>query len=1324
MSYIFKEKKSKTFIYSRKGSFYIKNIINAKASDEKKIIRNFSKTIRLKYKNILISICYLIIIYFFFFSICIECNKRKLQSEFSIIKLKTKGTGLVTIISKSYKFNEPNEIYINDTNSSLIRRNYTFQENGDNINNFTLIWRDAPTSCNFMFTSCDKIIEIDLSNCNMSSVTNMAYMFSECSSLTSIDITNVNTEKVTTIAGLFKSCTSLQFMNLSSFNTQSLTNIKQLFEGCLSLTSVDFSGFNTTSITSMNSLFKNCISLKYLNLSNFNTPKLETMSQAFSNCSSLTWVDLSNLDTSEIKNMDSLFFSCLSLENIYLQKVALNGKVNLSSIFNIAYQNLTFCSGDEDLSSLFPDNKYVDCNNGDISKSFKKFKCYMNNSLADDSSYTCDICGVNFYRKYNETIDGNNNIKCYNTPEGYYLDENVSLYKECYSTCKTCEREGNETLHNCLLCKNIYRTELNELNYSNCYEYSLTTNVITVSTYHSELPVNEIINSTYHYEYSQSYETTGNFFSSAAVNEIVDSTYHYELTESNIITSNYISNVPVNERIDTTYISELPSSDLIKKTENSDLPGNIITNTYHSDLSENIIVTSNYHSELSLNEKNESSEFSKLSETDIIHNSYISGIIKSHDLDNIHYSQFELGNIISESYHQELTNVKSQKDIFINTVSNSQDKNNDIPEPNFKTDNMTELIHIIINNLFRELNLSDIDNGVDKKKAEKNILVILTSTLNQKNNENTNNITMNLGQCEKELKEDYNISNNDSLYILQIISEEEGMKIPKVEYEIYYPLYCRSNLTKLDLSSCKDTKIEITYSVKINDTIDKHNASSDYYNDLCSKTTSESGTDISLKDRRNEFVDNNMTLCQENCDLIDYNYTKEKAKCSCDVKLSPPENYDIKFDKNDFFKSFIKINNIANINILKCYDTVLQPKSLLNNYGCFIISSIIFLYFITLTVFASVSYIKVKNDINNLFSYLKNIEVTKMQPIGKNIEMKKNNQETHEKHSPPKKKNNIQKNVLKPGIKNNNKESKRILQPKSKIMKKNITKNIDKNLKKIKQDKNVPKNYSKQTTQNIDEQSINQLNVKDLKQKITNKEFKDFVDTKDFELNSLDYEEAIKLDHRSFLEYYFSLIKYNHPLLFSFATYNDYNSRMIKIFLFFFAFSLDFSVNALFFSDDTMHKIYEDKGKFNFLYQIPQILYSTLISKFIDTLIKNLALSQENIVELKQQEVKNLDNKYLRKLLKNLKIKFIFFFITAFLILSAFWYYVTCFCGIYENTQMHLINDSLIGLGTGLLYPFGFCLIPGIFRIPSLRVEKPNRECLYKFSGFLENYLC
>ncbi len=96
----------------------------------------------------------------------------------------------------------------------------------------------------------------------------------------------------------------------------------------------------------------------------------------------------------------------------------------------------------------------------------------------------------------------------------------------------------------------------------------------------------------------------------------------------------------------------------------------------------------------------------------------------------------------------------------------------------------------------------------------------------------------------------YNISENDSLYILKIDVIEKGMKIPKIEYEIFYPLN-GSDLVKLNLSVCQNTKIDIYIPTKINNNdIDKYNPSSDYYNDKCTKATSNENTDISLSDRK------------------------------------------------------------------------------------------------------------------------------------------------------------------------------------------------------------------------------------------------------------------------------------------------------------------------------------------------------------------------------------------------------------------------------------------------------------------------------------------
>ena len=144
-----------------------------------------------------------------------------------------------------------------------------------------------------------------------------------------------------------------------------------------------------------------------------------------------------------------------------------------------------------------------------------------------------------------------------------------------------------------------------------------------------------------------------------------------------------------------------------------------------------------------------------------------------------------------------------------------------------------------------------------------------------------------------------------------------------------------------------------------------------------------------------------------------------------------------------------------------------------------------------------------------------------------------------------------------------------------------------------------------------------------------------------------------------------------------------------------------------------MHKIYFDQGKFNFIYQIPQILYSSIISGVINAIIKKLALTSKIIMELKKE--KNIKEE---KILNKIRIKFILFFILAFILLITFWYYITSFCGVYINTKIHLIKDTIISFALSLLYPFGIYLIPGLFRIHALKAT--NKECIYKISNLLQ----
>jgi hypothetical protein len=148
------------------------------------------------------------------------------------------------------------------------------------------------------------------------------------------------------------------------------------------------------------------------------------------------------------------------------------------------------------------------------------------------------------------------------------------------------------------------------------------------------------------------------------------------------------------------------------------------------------------------------------------------------------------------------------------------------------------------------------------------------------------------------------------------------MKIPKIEYEVFYPIN-EGEMEILNLSYCEGTEIEISIPIEINDTIDKYNPKSGYYNDICYKSTSENNTDITLNDRRNEFINNDMSLCEENCELTSYDNIKERAKCSCNVKTSISLD-NIEFDRKNLMKNFLDIKKITNIEIVKCYKIVFK----------------------------------------------------------------------------------------------------------------------------------------------------------------------------------------------------------------------------------------------------------------------------------------------------------------------------------------------------------------------------------------------------------------
>ena len=133
------------------------------------------------------------------------------------------------------------------------------------------------------------------------------------------------------------------------------------------------------------------------------------------------------------------------------------------------------------------------------------------------------------------------------------------------------------------------------------------------------------------------------------------------------------------------------------------------------------------------------------------------------------------------------------------------------------------------------------------------------------------------------------------------------------------------------------------------------------------------------------------------------------------------------------------------------------------------------------------------------------------------------------------------------------------------------------------------------------------------------------------------------------------------------------------------------------------------------------MIYSSLISSVINSLIKYLGFSENKIIEIKHKENFEESIKIVPKIKRCLKIKFISFFIVSFAFLILFWYYLACFGTLYKNTQLILLKDTLISFSLSLLYPLIIYLLPAFLRISLLKYP----HCLFKFSNFFSylNYL-
>ena len=206
-----------------------------------------------------------------------------------------------------------------------------FKEKGKNIIKYT--FNSEIAVINSLFSGCEKINKIDMSNFNSKNAINMRSLFYGCKSLTELDLSNFNTQNANNMRSMFYECESLKNLDLSNFKTNNVQNMEYMFYRCKSLNNLDLSNLDTKNVNNMRCMFCECESLKNLKISNFNTANVKNMEYMFYRCKNLNNLDLSNFNTNNVNNMRGMFYECESLKNLNLSNFNTDNVQNMENMF-------------------------------------------------------------------------------------------------------------------------------------------------------------------------------------------------------------------------------------------------------------------------------------------------------------------------------------------------------------------------------------------------------------------------------------------------------------------------------------------------------------------------------------------------------------------------------------------------------------------------------------------------------------------------------------------------------------------------------------------------------------------------------------------------------------------------------------------------------------------------------------------------------------------------------------------------------------------------------------------------------------------------------
>ena len=219
----------------------------------------------------------------------------------------------------------------------------------------------------------------------------------------------------------------------------------------------------------------------------------------------------------------------------------------------------------------------------------------------------------------------------------------------------------------------------------------------------------------------------------------------------------------------------------------------------------------------------------------------------------------------------------------------------------------------------------------------------------------------------------------------------------------------------------------------------------------------------------------------------------------------------------------------------------------------------------------------------------------------------------------------------------------------------------------------------------------------------------------------MEFEDVLKKDKRTFCEYYCDRFKETQIIMNTFFNPEILKPRAIKIIILLLNILLYFVVNALFFSEEYVSKLFnseKDKHFYSFFPRsLSRIFYSLFVGIIIGIIVDFITVEEKKVKRLFLREKRNtLQIRYeISVITTDIKRNYLILMFICLVIGLVSLYYLNCFNNVYPNLQNEWIKSSVCVIILMQLLSMLVGLIDALIRLIAFKCKSERiyktREC-------------